>query len=360
MKRRLGRTNFEASIVGFGGIPIQRRSMEEGVKIVQRAIEMGVNFIDTARAYEDSEDKIGEAIQGCREGLLIATKSHFRTKEEVAENIEESLRRLKIDRIDLLQIHSVDSEEDLARCLAEGGALEAMKESRRAGKVDYIGISGHQPPVLIKALKTGEFDTVLARYNLIYDEADKELFALAQELDVGIIVMKPLEGGSLAIPQEAVQLQVADRATSTAEAALRFTLSNPRITTVIPGMGTIDEVQQDVPFGYVPQIMSAEEKTQLQERARQVGFTFCTNCGYCLPLCPNEINIPEVFKLQVFYEQYGMKEYAREVYQQEHEAKVALCVDCTTCMERCPVELDIPTLLKEAHALLGSRATSER
>jgi len=208
-------------------------------------------------------------------------------------------------------------------------------------------------------LKTGEFDTVLARYNLIYDEADKELFALGQELDVGIIVMKPLEGGSLAIPPEAVQFQVADRATSTAEAALRFTLSNPRVSTVIPGMGTIAEVEQDIPFGYVPQIMSAVEKAQLQERARQMGFTFCTNCGYCLPLCADGINIAEVFKLQVFYEQYGMKEYAREVYRQEHEAKVALCVDCTSCVERCPVELDIPALLKEADALLGSKATPE-
>lgn len=354
LKRRLGRTNFEASVVGFGGIPIRRQPKEEAVRVVRRAIELGVNFIDTARSYGDSEDKIGEAIKGIGERLFISTKSHFRTKKEVQSSIEESLRCLAIDKIDLMFIHGVDSDDELEYRL-KMGVLEAMKEARGAGKVDYIGISGHRNDVLARAVRTGEFDAIIASYNLTNDDGDRELFPLARELDVGVIVMKPLGGGYLAVPPEAVQFKVADKATSTAEASLRFVLSNPYIATAIPGMGKIEEVEEDVPLGYVPQRMPPSEVKGLQERAKEVGYTFCEGCGYCWPLCPKGIFIPDVFRLLVFHEQYGMKEWAKTVYQEDHEALVALCDECQSCMEVCPAQLDIPAKLKEAAAILGSK-----
>lgn len=354
LKRRLGRTDFKASVVGFGGIPIRRQPKEKAVRVVRRAIELGVNFIDTARSYGDSEDKIGEAIKGIREGLFISTKSHFRTNREVKNSIEESLRRLAIDKIDLMFIHGVDSDEELEYRL-KMGVLEVMKEAREAGKVDYIGISGHRNDVLTRAIKTGAFDAIIATYNLTNYDGDRELFPLARELDVGVIVMKPLGGGYLAVPPEAVQFKVADRATNTAEASLKFALSNPYVTTVIPGMGTIEEVEEDVPMGYVPQRMPLEEIEELQERAKEVGFTFCEGCGYCWPLCPKGIAIQDVFRLLVFHEQYGMKEWAETVYREDHEALVAGCDECESCMEVCPAQLDIPAKLREAAAILGSK-----
>ncbi len=354
LKRRLGRTNFETSVVGFGGIPILHRPKEEAVKVVRRAIEMGVNFIDTANSYGDSENKIGEAIKGIREQLFISTKSQFRTGKEVKESIEESLRRLAIEKIDIIFIHSVDSEEELEHRLKEG-VLETMKEARQAGKVDYIGISGHNNKVLVKAIKTGEFDAIIATYNLTNDDGNRELFPLTRELDVGVIVMKPLVGGYLAVPPEAVQFRVEDKATSTAEASLRFVLSNPYITTVIPGMGTIEEVEEDVPLGYIPQKMQPSEVKELQERAKEVGYTFCQGCGYCLSKCPQGIDIQGVFRLLVFHQQYGMKEWSERVYHENHEARVSLCDECQSCMEVCPTQLDIPAKLREATAILESR-----
>ncbi len=353
LKRRLGRTEFEASVIGFGGGPFVRPTWEEGVKAVRRAIELGVNIIDTARSYGDSEAIIGEAIKGARERLFISTKSHFRTKEEVARSIDESLRQLKVEKIDLIHLHSVDKEDDLKLCLMRGGPLEAMKEARKSGKVDYIGISGHQSEVLVKALKTGEFDAVIAIYNLINDEAERELLPLAREKDVGVLAMKPLDGGFLAIPREAVQFKVADRATSTAEAALRFALSNPDIATVLVGMVNVAEVEEDVPMGFFPQEMPPEEQAVLKERAKSMVYTFCQGCGYCLPLCPEGIDIPRIFKLQVLLEQYGMENYARVTYKEAFRAPVERCTDCQSCMERCPSQLDIPHLLKEADSLLS-------
>lgn len=354
LKRRLGRTNFEVSVIGFGGIPIGRGGREEGIKAVRRAIELGVNFIDTARSYWESEAIVGEAIKGIRENLIISTKSHLRTRKEVAEHMETSLRLLQIDKIDIFHMHAIDSEDDLKQRLTAGGALEAIHEARRVGKVDRIGVSGHQPKVLLSAIRTGEFDTVMAPYNLRNVEAEK-LFDLARELDLGVIAIKPLAGGFLTVPAEAMQYKVTERAVCTAEAALRFVLNNPAVTTVIPGMCDIAQVEGDVPVGNVPAQMSPQERTELQERARSMIYSPCMQCGYCLIECPNEIDIKDVFRLRNFYEQFGLVDYTKRRYQELYEDKVALCSECMACVGRCPAQIDIPAELRAADATLGSK-----
>lgn len=353
LKRRLGRTNFEASVIGFGGGPYVRPRREQGLKAAQRAIELGVNVFDTARSYGDSEAIIGEAIKGVREQLFISTKSHLRTKEEVAQSIDESLRQLRVENIDLFHLHSVDTEADLKACLARGGPLEAIKEARSNGKVNYIGISGHWVETLTAAIKTREFDVMIATYNLINYEADQELFPLANELDVGIMAMKPLDGGFLTVPPEAVYFKVEDKAVSTAEAALRFVLSNRWINVALVGMVSAAEVEEDVPLGYLSQGMSSEEKATLQDRARSMAYTFCQGCDYCLPLCPEGIDIPRIFKLQILLQQYGMKDYAKTTYREAFKAQADQCTGCHSCTERCPSQLDIPDLLRKADSLLS-------
>ena len=354
LKRRLGRAGFEASTVGFGGIPIGRRGWDESVAVVKRALEMGVNYIDTARAYGDSEDKIGAAVKGMRDQVFIATKTASREPKTAQEHIEESLKRLGTEYVDLLLIHGVDSQEDLDRFLGPSGSLETFKQARQAGKIRFIGISGHQNPVLVSAIRTGEFDVILASYNLTNTDADNELFPLARELDIGITVMKPIGGGALGVPPEAVRFQVANRAVATAEVALRFVLSNPLIDTTVPGMGKLSEVEANVPLGYTPQSIDPKEVDVLREKAKGLGFTFCQGCGYCLPECPEEIAIAEVFRLHTFHDQYGMTGYAKAQFRERHETKVDLCTECQSCMERCPAQLEIPELLKKARAVLGS------
>jgi len=258
-----------------------------------------------------------------------------------------------VDKIDLIHIHSVDTEDVLKQCLARGGALDAMQEARKAGKVDHIGISGHQNEVLVKAIKTGEFDAVIVTYNLINEEAEYELLPLAREMDVGVLAMKPLDGGLLAIPREATQFKVVDRATSTAETSLRFALSNPMIATVLVGMVSVAEVEENVPLGFVPHEMPPQERAALQERAKDMVYTFCQGCGYCLPLCPEGIDIPRIFKLQVLLEQYGMERYAKTTYREAFQWQVRRCTDCRSCMERCPSQLDIASLLKKADSILS-------
>jgi aryl-alcohol dehydrogenase-like predicted oxidoreductase len=194
-KRRLGKTGLGVSVVGFGGIPIISRSRNEAEKVVSYAYDKGINFFDTARAYGDSEDKIGAALKDVRDEVIIATKTHQRTKESAARaGLKQSLRNLQTDRIDLVQLHGIDSEETLERAMGSEGSLAALEEAKSKAKIDYIGISGHNPYVLEKGVKTQKFDTVLVPLNVLDRRSSERLIPLAKELDLGIIIMKAIGG----------------------------------------------------------------------------------------------------------------------------------------------------------------------
>jgi len=149
-RRRLGRTGLQVSVVGFGGIPIIALSREKAEKVVRYAYEKGVNYFDTARAYGDSEEKMGAALKDVRDEVVLATKTHQRTKEAAARaGLKQSLRNLQTDRIDLVQLHGIDSEQLLKKAMSSEGALSALEEAKAQGKIDHIGISGHNPYVLL-------------------------------------------------------------------------------------------------------------------------------------------------------------------------------------------------------------------
>jgi len=249
-KRQLGRTELMVSAIGFGGGPL---GDPRQVRVVQEAIRMGVNFIDTAHSYGEgrSEQIVGEAIKGMREKVYIATKTGQRLAEGAAREIQESLERLQIEKIDLLQMHGVGSFEGLGAILHPGkGALLAVRELQRQGKVGFVGITGAHSPidlprkidwelesdVMAAAIRTGEFDTVMISYHIEWPQAE-ELIALAKEHDVGVIIKKPFAAGKLISRYGVRRL-------------LEFVLENPDVHTVIPGMPRPEHVWEDVPVGY--------------------------------------------------------------------------------------------------------------
>ncbi len=151
-KRRLGRTNLQVSIVGFGGTWISELNTPEAVRVVRKAFELGINYFDTAKLDGDSEEKIGAALQDVRDKCIIATKTGSRTKKESLEDFKSSLKRLKTDRLDIIQLHGIDDEKTLAKAMGADGSLQTCKEARKQGLVDFIGITGHKPRVLVKAV----------------------------------------------------------------------------------------------------------------------------------------------------------------------------------------------------------------
>jgi len=252
-RRRLGRTELEVSVIGFGGGPLREF---RHVRVVQEAIKMGVNFIDTAHSYGRgrSERIIGAAVAGLHDQVYIATKTAKRFAGEAAREILGSLERLGLEQIDLLQLHAVGSFADLERVLdPERGALRAVRELQRRGRVKFVGISGAHSPidfriplpeervqeqfdVMAEAIKSEEFDAIQISYHIEWRKAE-ELIALAKEHDVGVIVKKPFAMGKL-IGEYGARL------------LLEFVLENPDVHTVIPGMVNLAQVRENVPVGY--------------------------------------------------------------------------------------------------------------
>ena len=272
-KRKLGRTGLQVSIIGFGGTWISQISMDEAVKVVQRAFELGINYFDTAKLDGDSEEKIGAALKDVRDECILATKTASRTKRESLADFKTSLHRLKTDRLDLIQLHGIDDEKTLSKAIGSGGSLEMCKNARSEGLVDYIGITSHKPHVLIKAIETNEFDTILVPLNIVTRQALEELIPLAKELDIGVAIMKPLSAKtsqlitclynpSLSLLSDEPELKalLGQDTASMVHSALNFVLSQD-VSVVLTGLKSIEEVETAVQVGNEYRELTEAEKT---------------------------------------------------------------------------------------------------
>ena len=360
-KRRLGRTNLMVSQVGFGGTWIAELGFEEAVKVLRYAFDLGINYFDTAITDGDSETKIGEALKDVRDQCIIATKTGSRTKRESLDDFQNSLKRLKTDRLDIIQLHGIDDEKTLRKAMGPDGSLQTCKDAKKAGLVNYIGITGHKPRVLAQAIESDEFDTVLIPINIVTRQALEELLPIAKTHDIGVIAMKPffvktsnlitcLYQPSLSIlaagPEAKTLLgeTVDEQVTS----SLRFVLSQD-ISTVIPGMRNIHEVEIAAKAGKNFNGLTLDE---VKRFSFDLG-NYCRDCGLCMP-CPEEINIAATLRFQSFFETYDLKEWARQLYS-GLEAKADNCKDCGLCEPKCPYALPVRKSLQKAHKQLSNR-----
>ena len=326
--RILGKTGLKVSVIGFGGIPVQRISKEEAIRIIERAQELGINFIDTARGYGISEMFIGEALKEKREKWIIASKTMARDKETMKTEIDISLSNLGTDYIDLYQLHNVRTMEDYEKVLSEKGAYAALEEAKIAQKVRHIGITSHSLDVLEIAVESGKFSTIMYPYNIVETQA-QELFARANELNIGVIAMKPMAGGAL----------------TDGTIAMKFILENKSISTAIPGMASIKEVEENSKVGSSFVALTAKEREKALTEASKLGDEFCRRCGYCAP-CQKGVDIPTMFVIRGYKERYNLATWAEERY---HAIKNTAkdCIECGACEEKCPYNLPIRKMLKE-------------
>ena len=274
--RALGKTGLEISRLGLGGIPIQKIDAEGTKKLIGKLMDVGVNFIDTARGYTVSEEYLGYALEGVRDRFVLATKSTSRTKEAMAKDVDVSLKNLRTDYIDLHQFHNPNAK-DLETIISEGGALEALLEAKAADKIGHIGITLHSADLFRRVIDLPWVETVMFPYNIVETQGEESI-ALCAEKNIGFICMKPLAGGAL------------DDATL----ALRFTVSNPAVTVVIPGMADLAEIEQNTAAISDTSSLSAEELEKIEKTKELLGTNFCRRCNYCAP-CTAGINIPAVF-----------------------------------------------------------------
>lgn len=326
----LGSTGLTVSAIGFGGIPITRLAEAEAAQLIRRAVDAGINFIDTAYGYGGSEERIGRAIRGVpRERLVIATKDGSSDGAMFARHVEESLMRLGLDYVDIIQFHNISDREKWDAVNAPGGAREAAEALRKQGKVRHIGVTSHNVDLAGEMVASGQFETLEAPLNFVAEEA-AALIEPCRRQGIGLIGMKPFGGGAI----------------EDGELALRYLHQFPGVVP-IPGIETPAELDHVLRFAAAPQSLTDADRRRITELRVQLGKTFCHACGYCQP-CPQGIAIPMLMRAKSFARRMPVDQAVRALGR--HMAKVDDCVRCNQCVERCPYKLDVPGRLPEMKA----------
>ncbi len=326
-KIELGKTGLMVSEVGFGGIPIQRLNEDRAVEVVRRCLELGVNYLDTANGYGTSEERIGKAIAGRREGLILASKAPGRDAGTFREQMDLSFKRMGVEYIDLYQFHGVSSQDAYDQVISSGGALEAAREAKAAGRIGHIGITSHKMDIAIEAVKSGLFETLMFPFNYISEEPADELIPLCRERGVGFIAMKPMGGGLL----------------EDAKVCFRYLGQIPGIVPLV-GIQSEEEILEIISVVESPAALSESERAGIARRREELGKRFCRACDYCQP-CPQEIPISMVLRLGSFARRFPKERLFGE-WGQAMIAKAETCVDCGECEPRCPYELPIRDMMK--------------
>jgi predicted aldo/keto reductase-like oxidoreductase len=341
MQIPLGKTDLNVNPIGFGGIPIQRLSPRESDKVIEKALDMGVNFFDSSRIYTDSEEKLGRIFslpkyKNKRDTFIIATKTFSREGKAAAEDLETGLKMVKSDYIDLYQCHNIRTDEDLQKILAPGSVLDVLQKAQKQGKIRYIGVTGHKPHVLIKALKAFDFDTLQMPLNYIEQSCLEELVPYAKEKGIGVIAMKPLGGGAF----------------KNTSLVLRFILTNGA-DVAIPGMDAEHQVMENLSVLENLNPLTEEELAILEKEKEVLGENFCRRCEYCMP-CPQGLPISFLHVLRAYYFRYNLQEWALERIKNLPKSYKD-CVECYECVEKCPYDLDMPKIFKETWEEIGTR-----
>ncbi len=333
-KIKLGKTGMMVTRLSFGGIPIQRLNESDAVKVVQKCLDLGVNYLDTANGYTTSEERIGKAVKGRRHDVFIATKTFPGTPDIIEKNLELSLKRLDTDYIDIYQFHGINDKATLEKILdPENGLYKVFEKAKKAGKIRHIGITSHQMDAAKLEIKSGRFETIMFPFNFITNEPAKELLPLCREHDMGFIVMKPLAGGML------------DNATI----AFKYLLQFPDIVT-IPGIEKIREIEEIAAIYEGPQKITAAERKKMQQMTEELGTRFCRRCDYCQP-CAQGIPISMIMTFPTFVKRLPPDWYLKSPFIPEAMAKAASCTECGECESRCPFKLPIREMIKEGYNL---------
>ncbi len=329
-KIRLGKTNLMVTRTAFGALPVQRRDMDAAVAILRRAYEAGVNFFDTARAYSDSEEKLGAAFSPAeRQNIVIATKTGAQEAAALWEHLETSLTNLKTDWIDIYQFHN---PAFLPRPGGADGLYDAALEARRQGKIRHIGLTNHRIGIAREAVESGLYDTLQFPFSLISGPEELALAESCRQADVGYIGMKALCGGLI----------------TDAEAAFAYIRQFPQVVPIW-GVQHMHELEQLLRLEESPPEPDDALRARLEDNRRALSGDFCRGCGYCLP-CPAGIEIFTAARIYFLatrapYRQFITKEFQETLRRGED------CIGCGACAPRCPYGLDTPALLQRQYAL---------
>ena len=323
----LGKTEIKVNKNGFGALPIQRVEKKEAVYLLQKAFYNGINYFDTARAYSDSEEKMGAAFSYTREKIIISTKTAAQDADGFWKDLEESLRTLKTDYIDIYQFHNP------AFCPRPGdgsGLYDAAQKAKEQGKIRHIGITNHRIKVAREAIQSGLYETLQFPFSYLSSEEDLKIVEECKEAGMGFIAMKGLAGGLIRN-----------------SAAIYAYMAQPQFAHVAPIWGIQRECELDEFLSYqaCPPVLDEKKRAEIEKDREQLAGEFCRGCGYCMP-CPAGIKINSCARMSLMLRRAPQKEWLSPEWQEKMK-KIEECLHCGQCMEKCPYGLNTPELLKK-------------
>lgn len=322
-KVTLGKTGITVEQNAFGALPVQRDDMATATAILRKAFDGGMRFFDTARAYTDSEEKIGEALSDVRSEIYIASKTHAKTPEEFWRDLETTLKNLRTDHVDIYQFHMAP------QCFAPGdgtGMYECVLEAKANGMIRHIGITAHKIDVAFEAAKSGLYETLQFPFSYLSGNREKELVEVCKENGVGFIAMKALAGGLI----------------NNSAAAYAYIA---QFDNVLPiwGIQRMSELDEFLSYMKNPPAMTEEIEKLIENDKAALAGDFCRGCGYCMP-CPAGISIPDCARMSLMVRRAPSAGWLGEKMQAEMK-KIENCRRCGACMKKCPYSLNIPELL---------------
>lgn len=321
----LGSTGITTPQNAFGALPIQRDDIDLSVRILRKAYDGGITFFDTARAYSDSEEKIGLALSDVRKNIFIATKTMAQNTEQMKSQLETSLKTLKTDYIDIYQFHCA------GQCYKPGdgtGMYELMEDFKRQGLIRHIGITAHKIGVAEECIESGLYETLQFPFSYLSSERELALADKCREKNMGFIAMKALAGGII----------------TDSRVAYAFI---GQYDNVLPIWGIQRENELDQWLSYMDNtpVMNGEIQKVIDDDRAQLSANFCRGCGYCMP-CPVGIQINNCARMSLMLRRAPSEAWLSEQWQNNMK-HIEKCLNCGQCKSKCPYELDTPRLLRE-------------
>ena len=321
---RLGKTELMATKTAMGCLPVQRRSVEEGAALIRAAYEGGIRFFDTANAYSDSEKKMGIALSDVRENVILATKSGGRDRDTVLRHIENSLKMLQTDCIDLFQLHNIPELPDFDD---PQSAWAGAAEAKARGWIRHIGCTTHRVAVAEQAIACGRFETLQFPFSYLSSDRDLALPAKCREADMGFIAMKGLAGGLL----------------TNARACHAFMKGYENVVPIW-GIQREAELAEWLAVAAEDPDLDPELEAVIRADRKELAGGFCRGCGYCMP-CPVGIEINNSARMNMLLRRSPWKQYYSPQWQEKMQ-RIENCLECHSCSSKCPYQLDTPELLK--------------
>lgn len=320
----LGQTGIITPQNAFGALPIQRVDMEAAVHILHRAYEGGMTFFDTARAYSDSEEKLGAAFEGMRDKIYIASKTMAKTPEAFEKDMDTTLKNLRTDYLDIYQFHCVN------QCYRPGdgtGMYEAMLKAKAQGKIRHIGITAHKIGIAEEIVESNLYETLQFPFSYLATDRDIALVESCVKAGMGFIAMKGLSGGLL----------------NNSRACMAY-MSQYEVLPIW-GIQSEHELDEWLAFFDNDVKLTPDLKTIIDKDRSELLGDFCRGCGYCMP-CAVGIQINQCARMSQLIRRSPSANWLSEQWQAEM-MKIEECINCGACMKHCPYELKTPELLRK-------------